>query len=78
MMIEMADMAWNAIEHRCERKEFVIEEEEILHLKLENERLKEVLAENLAVLDKISQSCYPLFSASAHNVEALLDAMCPI
>ncbi|ONK65464.1 uncharacterized protein A4U43_C07F37380 [Asparagus officinalis] len=54
-MIEMADVAWNALEHRRERKEIAVEEEEVLHLKSENERLKEVLAENLAVLEKISQ-----------------------
>ncbi|ONK58243.1 uncharacterized protein A4U43_C09F10070 [Asparagus officinalis] len=35
--------------------EIVIEEEEILNLKLENERLKEGFAANIAVLEKISQ-----------------------
>lgn len=55
-MIEMADVAWNALEHRRERKAIADDEEEISHLKSENERLKEVLAENLAILQKLSQN----------------------
>lgn len=54
-MIEMADVAWNALEHRRERRTLADGEEEIMDLKLENERLRGVLAENLAVFQKLTQ-----------------------
>ncbi|XP_010926427.1 uncharacterized protein [Elaeis guineensis] len=55
-MIEMADVAWSALEYRRERKAEAAEEDEIAQLKAENLRLKTVLADNLAVLQGLSKS----------------------
>lgn len=51
-MIEMADVAWNALEHRRERKTITDEEHEVAVLKLENEKLREVLISNLTIFQK--------------------------
>ncbi|PKA63760.1 hypothetical protein AXF42_Ash017044 [Apostasia shenzhenica] len=54
-MIEMADVAWNALEHRREQKAVAKEEEEEIHrLRCENHHLSELLAENLSLLHGIS------------------------
>ncbi|XP_020691681.1 uncharacterized protein LOC110106220 [Dendrobium catenatum] len=55
-MIEMADVAWNAIEHRRERNVVLKVEEEAARIRSENERLKTLLAENISVLQGISQA----------------------
>ncbi|XP_026663875.2 uncharacterized protein LOC113463307 isoform X1 [Phoenix dactylifera] len=55
-MIEMADVAWSALEYRRERKAEAAEEDEISHLKAENLRLRTVLADNLAVLQGLYKS----------------------
>ncbi|XP_020584436.1 uncharacterized protein LOC110027378 [Phalaenopsis equestris] len=55
-MIEMADVAWNAIEHRRERKVPPKGEEEVARIRSENQRLKTLLAENLSILQGISQA----------------------
>lgn len=68
-MIEMADVAWSAVEHRRERKAEAAEDE-ISHLKAENLRLRTVLADNLAVLQRlykspsVSNDCPPDVSTS--------------
>ncbi|PKA49130.1 hypothetical protein AXF42_Ash010815 [Apostasia shenzhenica] len=54
-MVEVADVAWNALEHRRERKIAAEEEEETAHLRSENHRLKVLLAENLPLLHGIAQ-----------------------
>ncbi|KAK8966528.1 hypothetical protein KSP40_PGU013569 [Platanthera guangdongensis] len=54
-MIEMADVAWNAIEHRMERNAATKEEQEIARIRSENQRLKLLLAENLSLLQDILQ-----------------------
>ncbi|XP_020681257.1 uncharacterized protein LOC110098697 [Dendrobium catenatum] len=54
-MIEVANVAWNALEHRQERKIVNAEEEEIARLHSENHRLKALLAENAPLLHEISQ-----------------------
>ncbi|XP_020580294.1 uncharacterized protein LOC110024587 [Phalaenopsis equestris] len=55
-MIEMADVAWNALEHRRERKIVTAEvEDEIARLHSENHRLKALLAENAHLIHDISQ-----------------------
>ncbi|EHA8588545.1 putative Dihydrodipicolinate synthase [Cocos nucifera] len=63
-MIEMADVAWCAVEYRRERKADAAEDE-ISHLKAENLRLRTVLADNLAILQSlykcppVSKDCPP-------------------
>lgn len=55
-MIEMADVAWNALEHHRDRKAVAAEEEEVIaRLHSENHRLKALLAENVHLLHDISQ-----------------------
>ncbi|XP_008782239.1 uncharacterized protein LOC103701827 [Phoenix dactylifera] len=64
-MIEMADVAWSALEYRRERKAEAAEEDDIAHLKAENLRLRTVLDDNLAVLQglykspSVSKDCPP-------------------
>lgn len=55
-MIEMADVAWNAIEHRMDRKVAPKREDEVARIRSENQRLKTLLADNLSVLQDISQA----------------------
>lgn len=55
-MIEMADVAWNAIEHRKERKVVPKGDEEVARIRSENHRLKTLLADNLSILQGISQA----------------------
>ncbi|WOK93419.1 hypothetical protein Cni_G02116 [Canna indica] len=55
-MLEMADFAWNAIEHRRERRTEAHEEDEAAQLRAENLRLRTILADNLTLLQTIYDS----------------------
>lgn len=53
-VVEIAEVAWSALEHRREsRHDGVRQEEEVSHLRSENLRLRGVLDENLQILQKI-------------------------
>ncbi|CAA6664932.1 unnamed protein product [Spirodela intermedia] len=56
-VLEVADVAWNAYEHHRHRQE---REEELCLLRSENRRLRGLLADNLALLQGISE--FPSFT----------------
>ncbi|KAG6516287.1 uncharacterized protein LOC121971706 [Zingiber officinale] len=55
-MLEMADMAWHALEHRRERGVAVHDDHESARLRDENLRLRTILSDNLALLQTIYNS----------------------
>lgn len=55
-VIEMADVAWNAIEHRRDRNHELAAADEAARLRSENSTLRGLLAENLALLQALSKS----------------------
>ncbi|KAJ0981558.1 hypothetical protein J5N97_009813 [Dioscorea zingiberensis] len=55
-VLEMADMAWTALEHRRERKLEAAEDQELAQLRAENLRLRGILEENLGLLRGLSQT----------------------
>lgn len=55
-VVEIAEVAWTALEHRRESKHVVAGEEEISQLRAENLRLREILEENLRILLKTIQN----------------------
>lgn len=69
-VLEMADMAWTALEHRRERQHEAAEDQELAQLRAENLRLRGLLEENLTLLQglcqapSISRDCPPDVSSS--------------
>ncbi|KAM0948909.1 hypothetical protein DsansV1_C06g0064661 [Dioscorea sansibarensis] len=55
-VLEMADMAWTALEHRRERQLEAAEDQELAQLRAENHRLRGLLEENLTLLQNLCQA----------------------
>ncbi|KAJ8498577.1 hypothetical protein OPV22_009129 [Ensete ventricosum] len=55
-MLEMADMAWTALEHRRGGRAGDAEDDEAAQLRAENLRLRGILADNVAILQTIYDS----------------------
>lgn len=80
-MLEMADMAWHAFEHRCERGVGAHDDHEAARLRDENHRLRTILSDNLALLQtiynspEVSLDCPPDVSSCSPTLRIHKDGM---